>query len=84
VLREFAAKKGATPARLALGWPPAQKPFVAPTSGTRKSRSPRREPECGRRPAQGVDLRELNAALASGTVHGGRINAEQMTVVETH
>jgi aryl-alcohol dehydrogenase-like predicted oxidoreductase len=30
-----------------------------------------------------ADLRELDAALATVTVHGGRMNAEQMQVVET-
>ena len=36
VLRRIAERKGATPAQIALAWLLAQKPWIAPISGTTK------------------------------------------------
>ena len=77
VLAEIAARKGATPAQLALAWLLARKPWIVPIPGTRK---PERLAEnIG---AAGVeltagDLGEIDAAAAKVEVQGARYT-EQM------
>ena len=46
-----AARKGATPAQVALAWVLAQKPWIVPIPGTTKLDAPRGEPGRGRRRA---------------------------------
>ena len=48
-----AARKGATPAQVALAWVLAQKPWIVPIPGTTKLDAPRGEPGRGRRRADG-------------------------------
>jgi aryl-alcohol dehydrogenase-like predicted oxidoreductase len=84
VLRQFAAKKNATPAQLALAWLLAQKPFIVPIPGTRNPGHLAENLGAVGVQLTAADLRELDAALATVQVHGGRMNAEQMKVVETN
>ena len=82
VLRQFAANKNATPAQLALAWLLARKPFVVPIPGTRNPDHLAENLGAVGVPLTAADLRELDAALSTVTVHGGRMNAEQMQVVD--
>ena len=71
-LMAFAARKGATPAQIALAWLLAQKPWIVPIPGTTKRR--RLEENLG---AVSVgltaeDLREIQAAVSQIEVHGAR------------
>ena len=78
-----AAKKGATPAQLALAWLLAQKPWIVPIPGTRNL--DHLDENLGAINVQltAEDLREIDAAFSKMTVHGGRMNPMQMTLVET-
>lgn len=82
VLRQFAAKKNATPAQLALAWLLAQKPFIVPIPGTRNPDHLAENLRAVGVQLAAADLRELNGALSAVTVHGGRMNADQMKVVD--
>ena len=71
--RDWAQRKGATPAQIALAWLLAQAPWVVPIPGTTKlphlldnlgADAVRFTPE---------EVRELNAALARTPVHGARL-----------
>jgi len=81
-LRRFAQKTNATPAQISLAWLLAQKPFIVPIPGTRNighlsenlgAINVRLTPE---------DLREIDTAFSKIKVHGGRMNEEQMKVVD--
>ncbi|KQT11236.1 aldehyde oxidase [Ramlibacter sp. Leaf400] len=82
LLGRVGQKENATPAQVALAWLLARKPWIVPIPGTRNlghlqenhgSLDVRLSPE---------DLREIDAALAGLKVHGGRMNREQMRVVD--
>ena len=73
LVKEWARRKGSTPAQIALAWLSAQQPWVVPIPGTTKlphlldnlgADAVRFTPE---------ELRELNAALARTPVHGARL-----------
>ncbi|MBV1706402.1 MAG: aldo/keto reductase [Hyphomicrobiales bacterium] len=72
VLSRFAARKGATPAQIALAWLLAQKPWIVPIPGTTKLH--RLEENVGAAAVElsADDLREIGTALATLTVHGDR------------
>ncbi|RIK56578.1 MAG: aldo/keto reductase [Chloroflexi bacterium] len=72
LLAKIAARKGATPAQIALAWLLAQKPWIVPIPGSRKLE--RLEENIG---AVGItltsdDLREIDAAMSQITVVGDR------------
>ena len=81
LLGEIAARKGATPAQIALAWLLAQKPWIVPIPGTTKL--PRLEENIGATAIQLTpdDLREIDAAASKITVEGARYpeKLEQMT-----
>jgi aryl-alcohol dehydrogenase-like predicted oxidoreductase len=75
VVEEWARRKEATPAQIALAWLMAQEPWVVPIPGTTKmphlldnigADAVRFTPE---------EIRELNAALLRTPVHGARLPA---------
>ena len=83
VLAQFASRKRATPAQVALAWLLAQKPWIVPIPGTRKRE--RLEENIG-----GLDLtltseeiRELDNATSAIPIHGNRYpdRLEKMTGV---
>jgi aryl-alcohol dehydrogenase-like predicted oxidoreductase len=76
LLAKVAARKGATPAQIALAWLLAQKPWIVPIPGTKKlerlkenlgSVSVKLTPE---------DLREIDNAASQIAVHGARYPEE--------
>jgi aryl-alcohol dehydrogenase-like predicted oxidoreductase len=81
-MQQFAAKKNATPTQIALAWLLAQKPWIVPIPGTRNI--DHLDENLGAINVQLTpeDLREIDAALCSMTVRGGRMNEEQMKVVD--
>ncbi|NNU43113.1 aldo/keto reductase [Ramlibacter montanisoli] len=82
LLKRVGQKENATPAQVALAWLLAQKPWIVPIPGTRSLghlQENHRALEVQLSPA---DLREIDAALARLQVHGGRMNKEQMLVVD--
>lgn len=81
LLAAIAARKGATPAQIALAWLLAQKPWIVPIPGTRQIG--RLDENLG---AAGVvlsaeDLREIESALAAIEVVGDRYPAELQKMV---
>ena len=82
VVKRFAAEKNAAPSQIALAWLLAQKPWIVPIPGTRNM--DHLNENLGAREVQltAADLAEIDAAISKVKVHGGRMNAEQMKVVD--
>ena len=81
-LKQFANKKNATPAQIALAWLLAQKPWIAPIPGTRNIDHLNENMGAINVRLTPADLREIDTAFSKIKVHGGRMNAEQMKVVD--
>jgi aryl-alcohol dehydrogenase-like predicted oxidoreductase len=81
LLGQIAAKKGATPAQIALAWLLAQKPWIVPIPGTTKL--DRLDENLGAAAIEltADDLREIETAASKITVQGARYpeHLEQMT-----
>ena len=73
LLREWAQRKGATPAQIALAWLLAQKPWIVPIPGT--TQLSHLDENLGAVAVELTpgDLREINAAAANITVQGARL-----------
>ena len=71
-LKEFAARKEATPAQIALAWVLAQRPWMSPIPGTTKLH--RLEENLGAASIQltAEDLRDIDVAVSKIEVHGAR------------
>src|ERR1700730_18508996 len=81
-ITELAERKNATTAQVSLAWLLAQKPFIVPIPGTDKVKHLQENIEATNLALTAGDLREIDIALSAFKVHGGRMNAEQMKVVE--
>src|SRR6267143_3387172 len=81
-LRQFSKKKNATPAQISLAWLLAQKPFIVPIPGTRRADHLHENLAAINVQLMPADLREIETALSTIKVHGGRMNEEQMKVVD--
>jgi len=82
-ITELAERKNATPAQLSLAWLLAQKPFIVPIPGTGKVNHLQENIEAADLALTAGDLKEIDSVLSEFNVHGGRMNTEQMKVVET-
>ena len=71
-LKEFAERRNATPAQIALAWLLAQKPWIAPIPGTTKRH--RLEENLGATKIQltADDLRDIDRAVSHIDVYGAR------------
>jgi aryl-alcohol dehydrogenase-like predicted oxidoreductase len=81
-LKAFAIKKKSTPAQLSLAWLLALKPWIVPIPGTRNLGHLRENLKSTDVQLTPADLREIDAAISKIKVHGGRMNEEQMKVVD--
>ncbi len=81
-ITEIAKAKGATTAQLSLAWLLAQKPFIVPIPGTGKVKHLQENIESTKLDLTAEDLKQIDEALAEFKVHGGRMNEQQMQVVE--
>ena len=79
---ELAKRKGATTAQLSLAWLLAQKPFIVPIPGTGKVKHLQENIESTKLVLTAEDLKEIASALSRFKVHGGRMNEQQMKIVE--
>jgi aryl-alcohol dehydrogenase-like predicted oxidoreductase len=81
-LTRFAAKKQATPAQISLAWLLARKPFIVPIPGT--GNPAHLDENLGAVHVQLTpgDLREIDTAFSTINVLGGRMNEEQMKVID--
>ena len=73
IIRTVAARKGATPAQIALAWLLAQKPWIVPIPGTTKQH--RLEENLGGAALQltAGDLQEIELAVAQISLQGARL-----------
>jgi aryl-alcohol dehydrogenase-like predicted oxidoreductase len=81
-LARFADKKDATPAQISLAWLLAQRPWIVPIPGTRNPDHLSENLNSRHVQLTADDLREIDNALSHIRVHGGRMNEEQMLVVD--
>lgn len=82
VLRGFAAREQASLPQIALAWVMAQRPWIVPIPGTSKIRHLHDNVGAIDVDLSSADLREIDAAFAGVEVEGGRMNADQMKVVD--
>jgi aryl-alcohol dehydrogenase-like predicted oxidoreductase len=73
VVKAVAARKGATPAQVALAWLLAQKPWIAPIPGTKKLSRVDENAGGADLDLTGADLAEIATALATFEVQGARL-----------
>jgi aryl-alcohol dehydrogenase-like predicted oxidoreductase len=78
----IAKSKGVTTAQLSLAWLLAQKVFIVPIPGTGKVKHLQENIEATTVNLTVEDLKEIDGALSEFKVHGGRMNEQQMNVVE--
>ena len=71
-LKTFAARKGATPAQIALAWLLAQKPWIVPIPGTTKLHRLHENLGAAEIHLSSDDLREIEDAVSQIEVHGAR------------
>jgi aryl-alcohol dehydrogenase-like predicted oxidoreductase len=83
VLKRVGARKNATPAQVSLAWLLAQKSFIVPIPGTRNPGHLRENLAAIDVKLLAADLAEIDTAFAHMKIHGGRMNADQMLVVDT-
>src|ERR1700746_1363493 len=81
-ITELAKRKNATTAELSLAWLLAQKPFIVPIPGTGKVKHLQESIDATNLALTAGDLEEIDSTLSEFKVHGGRMNEEQMKVVE--
>jgi aryl-alcohol dehydrogenase-like predicted oxidoreductase len=82
LLKHVAMEENATPAQVALAWLLAQKPWIVPIPGTWNLSHFEENVQAINVRLSPADLREIESAFAKLKVHGGRMNAMQMQVVD--
>jgi aryl-alcohol dehydrogenase-like predicted oxidoreductase len=82
LLQRVGEQKNATPAQVALAWLLAQKPFIVPIPGTRNLDHLTENLGAPDVALTAAELGEIETASVALKVHGGRMNAEQMKVVD--
>jgi aryl-alcohol dehydrogenase-like predicted oxidoreductase len=82
LLKTFAARENATMPQIALAWVMAQRPWIVPIPGTRSQ--PHLHDNIGAIDVDLsiADLHQINAVLKPVKIEGGRMNVDQMKVVE--
>jgi aryl-alcohol dehydrogenase-like predicted oxidoreductase len=81
-IAELAKRKNATTAQLSLAWLLAQKPFIVPIPGTGKVQHLQENIESTKLVLTTQDVKEIASALSEFKVQGGRMNEQQMKIVE--
>jgi aryl-alcohol dehydrogenase-like predicted oxidoreductase len=81
LLRTFGAKKGATPAQIALAWLMARKPWIVPIPGTTNIDHLRENIGAINVQLTLADLREIETAFSRIEIYGGRMDARQMAQI---
>jgi len=80
LLKRVAQQENATPAQVALAWLLARRPWIVPI--TRNIKHFEENLQAVNVQLSPVDLSEIEVAVAKLTVHGGRMNAMQMQMVD--
>jgi aryl-alcohol dehydrogenase-like predicted oxidoreductase len=82
LLKRVALEENATSAQVALAWLLAQKPWIVPIPGTRNPGHFDENVQAINVQLSPAELREIESAFAKLKVHGGRMNAMQMQMVD--
>ena len=82
VLKKVGQRRSATPAQVSLAWLLAQKAFIVPIPGTRNPVHLRENLASISLRLQPADLKEIDTVFAGMKVQGGRMNADQMRIVD--
>jgi aryl-alcohol dehydrogenase-like predicted oxidoreductase len=82
LLKQFADRKGATPAQVSLAWLLAKQPWIVPIPGTRSLDHLDENWAATELELTTADVAELEGAFSALTVHGGRMNEAQMEFVD--
>lgn len=82
LLNNIAAEKNATQPQIALAWLLAQKPWIVPIPGTRNINHLHENLGAMNVRFTPAELKEMDTALSSLKVYGGRMNREQMQIVQ--
>jgi len=81
-VRDIAARKGATPAQIALAWLLHKGPDIVPIPGTKRRRYLEENVGAINVPLSAEEMAQLDAALPPEKVAGPRYNAKQMAMVD--
>ncbi|HZZ65450.1 MAG TPA: aldo/keto reductase [Candidatus Baltobacteraceae bacterium] len=81
-VREIAARKGATPAQIALAWLLHKGPDIVPIPGTKRRRYLEENLGAANVTLTSEEMAELDAALAPDKVSGPRYSERQMAMVD--
>jgi aryl-alcohol dehydrogenase-like predicted oxidoreductase len=81
-LQRLAEKKNAAPAQVALAWLLAQKPWIVPIPGTRRMDHLNENLGAVNVRLTPADLGEIDTEFSKIKVQGGRMNEEQMKIVD--
>ena len=82
LLKRIAKRKHATPSQISLAWLLAQRPWIVPIPGTRSLAHFNENVQAINVQLSPADLREIDEGLSKIKIHGGRMNADQMRVVD--
>lgn len=82
IVREMAARTGATPAQVALAWLLQKGPTIVPIPGTKRRTYLEENVGATDVRLSAAEMAELDAALASGKVSGPRYNERNMAMVD--
>ena len=83
LLKAIAARKGATPAQVALAWLLARKPWIVPIPGTTKLHRLEENLGAAELDLTADDLREIEEASAGIAVQGERLPAAMLAMTES-
>jgi aryl-alcohol dehydrogenase-like predicted oxidoreductase len=82
LLKRIGQKRNATPSQVSLAWLLAQKPFIVPIPGTRNLDHFKENLGALNVKLTAAEMVEIDATVFTVGVHGGRMNAMQMKVVD--
>jgi aryl-alcohol dehydrogenase-like predicted oxidoreductase len=83
MLRSFAARKGASPAQIALAWLLAQKPWIVPIPGIDKLEHLDENLASVELELTSQDLAEIDTAASHIEIHGARLDAGLLSLSES-
>jgi aryl-alcohol dehydrogenase-like predicted oxidoreductase len=82
LLKQFAEKRKATPAQIALAWLLAQEPWIVPIPGTRREDHLNENLGAINIELTPADLREIESALSAVSVRGDRMSEKHMQQID--
>jgi aryl-alcohol dehydrogenase-like predicted oxidoreductase len=81
-VRQFGARRNATPAQISLAWLLAKKPWIVPIPGTRDSTHLDENLGAAAVQLTSDDVRELEASLSGLRLYGRRLNAAHFSTID--